>query len=392
MLAGSILADLGAEVVVIEPPGGAAGRRMEPFLENTPGLERSLTWQALNRNKRGITLNLDTLDGVDLLGSLSGKFDVLVESVPTAATLSFGERAALPSKSIHCLIHPFFRDGPKANYLQSDLILMAASGSMGMSGEPDRPPIAFPFPQAMMETGAEAAIAVLAALNARDEDGVGQRIRVSARLASMVSAFSTPVVAGSGNPEATRSSGGAVIANVTVPNIFPCRDGYAVAVIAFGSAWGPMTNRLAAWAAEEGFLRSELGERDWSPFPVQVGTSNGAGEQLESLIAGIQGLLSRKTKDELWAEGRRRSLLVAPVMDMADIDHSPQFSARGLWNDVDWESRSFRIPARFAQMSNYSISTRSLAPMLSQHSAEVLRDELQLSKDEIQALFVHGVI
>ena len=174
MLAGSILADLGADVVVVEPPGGATGRRLEPFLDNKPGLERSLTWQALNRNKRGITLNLDVIDGRELLESITSKFDVLLESTPTGASPTVGEQIRLRPEMIHCVLHPFFAGGPKAQYLQSDLVMMAASGSLGMSGEPDRPPLQFPFPQAMMEAGAEAAIAVLAALNARDKDGVGQ--------------------------------------------------------------------------------------------------------------------------------------------------------------------------------------------------------------------------
>src|SRR5262249_42892125 len=67
MMAGRILADLGADVVLVEPPGGSAGRRLEPFLDDIPGLERSLTWRALNRNKRAITLNLNSADGHALL-------------------------------------------------------------------------------------------------------------------------------------------------------------------------------------------------------------------------------------------------------------------------------------------------------------------------------------
>ena len=65
MLAGRILADLGADVIVVEPPAGAAGRRLAPFQSDTPGMERSLTWHALNRNKRAITLDLASPDGRD---------------------------------------------------------------------------------------------------------------------------------------------------------------------------------------------------------------------------------------------------------------------------------------------------------------------------------------
>src|SRR5882762_11927341 len=68
MLGGQILGDLGADVIVIEPPTGAAGRRIEPFLDGVPGLDRSLTWHALNRNKRAITLDIKSIDGQKILG------------------------------------------------------------------------------------------------------------------------------------------------------------------------------------------------------------------------------------------------------------------------------------------------------------------------------------
>src|SRR3546814_12966318 len=79
MLAGQILGDLGADVVTLEPPSGAAGRRLAPFIGGKPGLENSLTWHALNRNKRGITLNLSKPDGVSLLEQLLPAFDILIE-------------------------------------------------------------------------------------------------------------------------------------------------------------------------------------------------------------------------------------------------------------------------------------------------------------------------
>src|SRR6516165_12314335 len=81
MLAGSNLAALGADVIVIEPPSGAAGRRLEPFLDDLPGIERSLTWHALNRNKRALTLDLESIDGEQLFARLADKFDVAIDSL-----------------------------------------------------------------------------------------------------------------------------------------------------------------------------------------------------------------------------------------------------------------------------------------------------------------------
>ncbi len=391
MLAGSILADLGAEVVVLEPPGGAPGRRMEPFLDGLPGLERSLTWQALNRNKLGITLALETPDGLDLLRSLVGRFDVLVEATETASTPSWGETIGVTGRLIHTVVRPFFPGGPKGNYKSTDLVLMAASGSLGMMGDPDRPPVPMPVPQAMMEAGGEAAIAVLAAICARDAYGVPQDSTVLGRLATMVSAFSSPISIGSGNSESARSAGGASIAGVAVPTVYPCADGFVVASVAFGSAWGPMTNRLAAWAGQQGLLELPLASRDWSGFPGEVQSGQASPGELEALVAAITGLFASRSKDQIWTEARTRGLLVAPAMDTSDIARSPQFAERRLWNEFEWAGRTIRIPARFAQFSNYSIETRCPAPSLSQDTNDILAQELGLSAGDLQALFVHGV-
>src|SRR6266404_6781498 len=99
MLAGRILADLGAHVVTIEPPSGAAGRRMEPFLDDLPGLERSLTWHAMNRDKRGITLNLNSVDGCALLTTLLQNFDAVIETAESGGGAPL-DRIGLPEKII----------------------------------------------------------------------------------------------------------------------------------------------------------------------------------------------------------------------------------------------------------------------------------------------------
>src|SRR5271166_3692312 len=119
MHAGSVLAALGADVVVVEPLAGAAGRRMEPFLDEIPGLERSLTWHAFNRNKRGITLDMHSGDSRELLGRLLAKFDIAFDSAINGfAPL---DDFAIPEKTIRIRIAPFGHDGPKGAYASSDL-------------------------------------------------------------------------------------------------------------------------------------------------------------------------------------------------------------------------------------------------------------------------------
>ena len=199
MLAGRILADLGADVVVVEPPAGSPGRRLAPFLDNTPGIERSLTWHALNYNKRGVTLDLSSPDGKAMIRELVTKFDVVIEAA--AQNLDAGlDRVCTSHYQMHD--RSVRSHGSEERIAATDFTVMAASGSPAMTGDLDRPPLFFPVPQAMMEAGADAAIAALAGLIARDRDGVGQRAEVSVRIAAMMGSFGQALVPGSGNPEA----------------------------------------------------------------------------------------------------------------------------------------------------------------------------------------------
>ncbi len=393
MMAGRILADLGADVIVIEPPGGAAGRRIEPFIDDLPGLERSLSWHALNRNKRGITIDLAARDGRALLRELAPKFDIVFDAGSAYGSAPLDE-FELPPAMIRCTLSAFQRSGPKGHFASSDIVTMAASGAPGMTGDPDRPPIFYPVQQSLMEGGADAAIAALAALRARDRDGLGQSAEVSVRLAAMIAAFSTPIAIGAGNREMPRASGRISIAGVAIPNVWECADGFVLISIAFGPAFGPMTQRLVKLAADEGHLDRRIAELSWPDFISDLQKKVVTPADLKTAVDGITALCRAKTKAELGAAARELGLLAAPVLDMKDIAESEQYRARGLFTPVSLgdDGKQIDAPVRFAQFSNYSIETRRRAPSLSEHTSEILTSELGLSTIEIQALFVHGVI
>lgn len=393
MLAGLILAELGADVVIVEPPGGASGRRLEPFLDNIPGIERSLTWHALNRNKRAITLDVTGPDGRDLVATLAAKFDLVLEVVAPGGAAPL-DRLDLPARMIRCSISPFARTGPKSEYASTDMVVIAATGAPAMTGDPDRPPVFFPVPQAMMEAGAEAAIAALSALIARDRDGLGQRTEVSARIAGMMAAFMLPLQLSSGNRELSRTSTQASVAEVKIPGVFECADGYVSVPFAFGPAFGPMTQRLADWAADEGHLAARIGEINWSTFVADLAVKKSAPADLETLVEGVRSLCLSHTKAEIDQMSRKLGLLSSSIFSMKDVAESQQYRERGLWTQVRLgaDGRKIDAPARFAQFSNFSIETTRPAPQLSEHTVEILGAEAGLSSMEIQALFVHGVI
>jgi crotonobetainyl-CoA:carnitine CoA-transferase CaiB-like acyl-CoA transferase len=392
MLAGRILADLGADVVVVEPPAGSMGRRRGPFLDGIPGIERSLTWLALNCNKRGITLDSASPDGKALLQDLVAKFDVVIEVVHGRRNSPL-DSIEFASRTIRCTIAPFVRTGPKSEYAATDFTVMAASGAPAMTGDLDRPPLFFPVPQAMMEAGADAAIATLAALIARDRDGLGQRAEVSARIAAMMGAFGQALVPGSGNPESKRTQGAMVIAGVQVPSVYECTDGFVLITIGFGPVFGQMTQRLAKWAAEVGSMDRRIAEVSWPTFISDLSSRKASPSDLQALVDGLKSLARSKTKAELAEASRRLGLLASPVMNMKDVAEYVQYRERGLFTRVSLEtSREIDVPARFAQFSNYSIEIKRRAPKLSEHSADIFGTELGLSNAEVQALFVAGAI
>jgi benzylsuccinate CoA-transferase BbsE subunit len=389
MLAGQILGDLGADVVTIEPPGGARGRRLAPFIAGRPGLERSLTWHALNRNKRGITLDVGTPDGREIVAALLEQCDVLIESMDEGFCLD-GVRP--PERVVWCEISSFSRRGPKSAYQATDTVLMAAGGAPALAGEPDRPPLFFPVPQAIMESGAEAAVAVLAGLTARDRLGVGQCVAVEARVATMLASLGRVCRARSGEAPGGRLAPPSPGAPPLAPGMYACADGWVTVTVAFLPAFVAMTHRIAEWLAEEGALSPALAKSDWLSIASSAARGEGSAEPIARLVEALTQACRRRTKAELVEISKRHRFMAAPAMDMADIAGFDHYRARGLFAPQDVGGHAIETPARFAQFSNYQIEVRRAAPTLSQHTPEILQTFAGLNDLELQALFTQGVI
>src|SRR5581483_4139284 len=156
-LCGKIFADLGADVVKVEPPSGCPTRRIPPFLDDQPGPDRGLYSIAYQAGKRSVTLNLESADGRALLEDLARKSDFLVESFAPGYMDSLGlgyERLAeLNPRLIYASITPFGDSGPARNYKAADIVSWASGGPMFMMGEKGRPPLEMSVPQAGLHAG-----------------------------------------------------------------------------------------------------------------------------------------------------------------------------------------------------------------------------------------------
>jgi crotonobetainyl-CoA:carnitine CoA-transferase CaiB-like acyl-CoA transferase len=386
MLGGQILGDLGADVVTLEPPGGAAGRRLPPFVGGEPGLERSLTWHALNRNKRGITLDLAHPDGRALLRDLLPRFDVVISD---ARALDGVER---PDDLVACFVSAFSERGPKSNYRWTDAVIVAAGGAPALAGEPDRAPLFFPVPQSMMETGAESAVAALAGLVARDRLGGGQDVAVQARVAAVLASLARTVSGRSGDKPFGRAEASPVGAMPVVPGIYECADGWVVITVAFAPPFVAMTQRMQQWLIDEGALTHESARINLQHAAEAAASGEADGRAIQALLDALVAVCQSKTKMQIVEIARVHRFMAAPALDMADIARFEHYERRGLFAPQAVGGQVILAPARFAQFSDFEITVRRPAPGLSAHTNEVLGEFAGLSGLELQALFAHGVI
>ena len=174
-ICGAMLADLGADVIAVEPPAGSPLRQEGPFRHDEADVEHSLTWWAYSRNKRGVSLDLESEAGRAALLDLVDSADFLIESFAPgyldALGLGYKDLSARNPRLIVISVTPFGQQGPKASWPASDLTVWAASGALNITGDDDRPPVRVTVPQAFLHAGAEAAVAGLVALAARDRRG-----------------------------------------------------------------------------------------------------------------------------------------------------------------------------------------------------------------------------
>src|SRR5690349_8581910 len=323
MICGQILGDLGADVILVEPPRGAQARRTGPFVDDQPEVNRSLNFWSLNRNKRGITIDLESAAGRERLLQLVRSADILVESSAPGYLerigLGYNALAEINPGLIMISITPFGQSGPKANWAATDLTVTAASGVLFMTGDEDRPPVYVSIPQAYLNAGAEAAVGALIALCARERDGRGQHIDVSAQTAMMMTTGFMVLAHGWNDHAAERVGGGMKLGHLRLRFIYPCKDGHVNITFLFGAVFGQPTRRLFEWIYEEGFCDEATRDKDWSAFGLHVTNGQEPIEELARCTNCIERFTLSHTKTQLFEEATRRKILLVPVSNLEDM-------------------------------------------------------------------------
>jgi len=374
-LTGRILADLGADVIKVEPPGGDPSRAWPPFHEHG-GARQSLYWMAFNANKRGITLDLESANGQFVLRALARSADFLIESFPpghlTRHRLGYDDLHRQNPRLIVVSITPYGQEGPHRDHPASDIEIMAASGAMSLAGEADGEPMRVSLPQAAQWAGCEAAMGALTALVHRTCGGEGQWVDVSAQAAVVAALAHAPVFwdLNGINPErAGVYITGRSVTGAHMRAFWPCKDGWINFIVYGGSAGRHTNQQLVAWMDERGMGSATLRTIDWPTFTVPELTQ----DEIDAIEAPIGRFLATLTKQQFLEGAAARQMLGYPVSSADDIHHDPQLAARGFWQEVGAgrPGGAIRYPGGFALVDGHRLPIRRPAPEIGEHNDDV---------------------
>jgi benzylsuccinate CoA-transferase BbsE subunit len=399
-LCGKIFADLGADVIKVEPPAGCPTRRIPPFLDDTPGTDRSLYFLAYNAGKRSLTLDLELPDARALLGGLAKQSDFIVESYPSgyldSRAVGYDALASLNQRLIYTSIMPFGDKGPARDYKAADIVTWAAGGMMYLMGDKDKPPLQMSLPQAGLHAGAEAAVASLLAHYAREIEGLGQHVVVDMQACivwTLMNEQAMPILHGN---HLTRTGVFAGGLGMERKMVYRCQDGFISALVVGGPGGAISTRALIAWMEEKGFAADWMKQKDWVTWTpgVFMKATEADIKEVRDLEARIEGFFMTMSKAEIYAGALKRRILLAPVSTVADIAADPQLKAREFFVDVphDTLGRTLRFPGPFVKMSATPIEPPRRAPRLGEHNEQILADLLGLEKRQIAQLCAIGAI
>jgi crotonobetainyl-CoA:carnitine CoA-transferase CaiB-like acyl-CoA transferase len=358
-----LFAGLGADVIKIERPGGDITRTYGPFKGNQPDPERSGLFFYLNCDKRSVVLDLRIAAGRDALAALAESADVVVENFAPGKLDALGVgyeffrkiKPALPMVSIS----NFGQSGPYRDYRLTELALYGFAGEMYSMGTTDREPVKMAGTAALFESGAAASVGIFGALFASKRFGIGQHVDISlaeTHFGGVDRRHATAIAFQFAGRRTLRAAS----AGAGMPQgIYPVADGYV-----------DFTNA----AIRPDRVEDMIGYPEWSQDPkFKDPVQRMDPFVIEEWNANFLGWCLERTKREVWAEARRARVLCGPLFTMEDLFEDSHFRDRGFWDHVDHpELGSVELPGRPFIMAAGGWELRRPAPLLGQHTAEVL--------------------
>jgi len=404
-LAGKMLADSGAEVWVVEPPGGHATRCYGPFANDEPGAERSLWWWYYNTSKHGLSLDLEQAEGRELFAELIADADVLLEAEDPGVMkrwgLDYESLQASHPKLVMVSVTPFAADGPRAGEAATDLTLLSGGGPVWSCGYDDHslPPVRGGGNQAQHTASLFATASLLVALLEREQSGQGQHVAVDMHAAANVTTEMATYHWLVGQGTVQRLTGRHASEQPTLGTQIRCADGTYVT-----TGVPPRKPRefglLLEWLRELD-LEKELPEAVFLEQASQRETFTLAllsidDETLAFLGAAREALnlIASKVSAYQFFEGaQQRNIPVGIIYSPEEVMEDPHFVARGFPVEVEHEElgRSVRYPGAPWVFHGSPWELRARAPRVGEHN-EAAFDALGVSERRRKALRESGVV
>jgi crotonobetainyl-CoA:carnitine CoA-transferase CaiB-like acyl-CoA transferase len=377
---GKLLADAGAEVIKVEPPEmGDSSRNLGPFPDDIPDREKSGLYLHLNTNKKSVSLDIATTSGRVILRRLLAEADVVIESYPpghlAGLTLGYEDLKSELPDLVYCSITPFGQTGPYRDYEANDIALMALSGLMYVSGDPDREPLATGGYPAGYFAAVNAWVAILAALAFRDKEGGGQYVDVS-MLESLGCAdeYNTGMYSFMG---AIRRRYYSRHLFAYPMDIYPCRDGHVIVVP--GTQGFPTGMALLV---EQPELEAHMLFTNFWMRAIQW-------REFDALI---QPWLSAHDWRDILTLAQELRMPFGPVLGPPTLLANDHLRERGFFQKIEHpatgELTHCGPPFR---MSETPLQTGP-APVLGQHNEEILSEAMGSGREDLVLLREQGVI
>ncbi len=395
-LCGRLLAELGADVIKVEPREGDPTRQNGPFFKGETGENNSLYWWAMNAGKRSVTCELRREEGRELARRLAARADFVIETFRPGQAKEYGLDYASLSELNPALIQVsvtnFGQTGPYAKYEATDIVGSAMGGQMYLNGDDDHGPVRTTAPQAFAQANVQAGVGAMIALYARGvNDGIGQHVDVSMQEAMTVTMDNAQPIwdirhVNSRGPGVRRMSMG-----VLGPRyLFEASDGW-LAALQVGGLIGPNANAMIDWLAEAG----EAGGLDAPEWRQKLTALTPLSEADRGYVEDVLARFCKsRKKEDLVAEAQRRAAGWAPVFSPHEIVESKQLAARDYWVRVHHEDlgESFVYPGAPFKLAETPWKQRGRAPHAGEHNEQVYGELLGLAPADLRRLKLRMVL
>jgi len=387
---GKVLAHLGVDVIKVEKPGGDKSREIGPFYHDVWDPQRSLYWFSYNSNKKSITLNIEIEEGKRIFRKLANNSDFVIESFSPGYMdemgLGYEDIRKINHKNIFVSISPFGQTGPYKSYEASDITLMAMSGLMSTTGDPDRSPVRLGLDMSYCLGGAHAAAGSMMALYNRNTSGEGQHVDISIYECLFVGNYREPVMWEYEKRLMQRIGNRFTRGATSTQQVWQCKDGY----VTWTLIDQPKMCKALVECMDEEDLAGPLKFVNWETIHI----SELPEEQINEWERSIGDFFLKHTKKELEAISLKKNLTLAIVNDVGDVADSELLSSRGFWEELESPDLGDKIKSpSFLFLSSEPGSRLGLrASSLGEHNKQIYEKELGFSKQQISDLRKANVI